>query len=116
MIARGRADILQRRPGIVRCYHTLYRCRPAPVRYVTTQKKFLKNRLVPGRLSNSLVICKSSVLFVTVAIHAELCTCISLRLLFRYSLKYSSSHLVSDISQSLGHTGASTRTASEPLS
>jgi len=45
------------RPGIGRCYHI--RRRPAPVRYVTTQEKILKNRPVPGRLSNSPVICKS---------------------------------------------------------
>jgi len=38
-------DLLQRRPGTVR--------------YVTTQKKILKNRSVPGRLSNSPVMCKS---------------------------------------------------------
>jgi len=37
----------------------IYRRRPAPVRYVTTQKKILKNRPVPGRLSNSPVMCKS---------------------------------------------------------
>ena len=35
------------------------RRRPAPVRYVTTQKKILKNRPVPGRLSNSPMMCKS---------------------------------------------------------
>jgi len=29
------------------------------VRYVTTQKKILINRPVPGRLSNSTVMCKS---------------------------------------------------------
>jgi len=44
------------RPGIGRCYHI--RRRPAPVRYVTTQEKILKNRPVPGRLSNSPVMCK----------------------------------------------------------
>jgi len=27
----------------------IYRRRPPPVRYVTTQEKFLKNRPVPGR-------------------------------------------------------------------
>jgi len=37
----------------------IYRRRPAPVGYVTTQEKILKNRPVPGRLSNSLVMCKS---------------------------------------------------------
>ena len=37
----------------------IYRRRSAPVRYVTTQKKILKNRPVPGRLSNSPVMCKS---------------------------------------------------------
>jgi len=37
----------------------IYRRRPPPVRYVTSQEKFLKNRPVPGRLSTSLVICKS---------------------------------------------------------
>jgi len=45
------------RPGIGRCYHI--RRRPTPVRYVTTQEKILKNRPVPGRLSNSPVMCKS---------------------------------------------------------
>jgi len=45
------------RPGIGWCYHI--RRRPAPVRYVTTQEKILKNRPVPGRLSNSPVMCKS---------------------------------------------------------
>ena len=35
------------------------RRRPAPVRYVTTQEKILKNRQVPRRLSNSPVMCKS---------------------------------------------------------
>ena len=45
------------RPGIGRCYHI--RRRPAPVRYVTTQEKILKNSPVPGRLSNSPVMCKS---------------------------------------------------------
>ena len=37
----------------------IYRRRPAPVRYVTSQKKILKNRPVPGRLSNSPVMSKS---------------------------------------------------------
>jgi len=37
----------------------IYRRRPAPVRYVTTQEKILKNRPVPGRLSSSPVMCKS---------------------------------------------------------
>ena len=45
------------RPGIGRCYHI--RRRPASVRYVTTQEKILKNRPVPGWLSNSPVMCKS---------------------------------------------------------
>jgi len=45
------------RLGIGRCYNI--RRRPAPVRYVTTQEKILKNRPVPGRLSNSPVECKS---------------------------------------------------------
>ena len=62
------ADLLQRRPGSVR-HRTvpgrtsadvfIYRRRPAPVRYVTTQEKILKNRPAPGRLSNSPVMCKS---------------------------------------------------------
>jgi len=43
--------------GIGRC--PIYIRRPAPVRYVTRQEKILKNRPVPGRLSNSPVICKS---------------------------------------------------------
>jgi len=37
----------------------IYRRRPAPERYVATQKKILKNRPVPGRLLNSPVMCKS---------------------------------------------------------
>ena len=37
----------------------IYRRRPAPVRYVTTQMKISKNRPVPGRLSNSPMMCKS---------------------------------------------------------
>ena len=36
-----------------------YRRRPAPVRYVTTQEKILKNSPVPRRLTNSPVMCKS---------------------------------------------------------
>jgi len=36
----------------------VYRRRPAPVRYVTTQEKNLKNRPVLGRLSNSPVMWK----------------------------------------------------------
>jgi len=57
------ADLLQHRFGTV-C-HTgpsqasadviIYRRRPVPVQYLTTQEK---NRPVPGRLSNSPVICK----------------------------------------------------------
>ena len=46
-------------PGRASTDDIIYRCRPAPVRYVTTLEKFLKNRPVPGQLSNSLVICKS---------------------------------------------------------
>jgi len=45
------------RPGIGQCYHI--RRRPALVRYVTTHEKILENRPVPGRLSNSPVMCKS---------------------------------------------------------
>jgi len=61
-------DLLQRRPGTVRNRMVpgrgsadvfIYRRRSAPVRYVTTQEKNLKNRPVPGRLSNSPVMCKS---------------------------------------------------------
>jgi len=37
----------------------LHGVRTAPVRYVTTQEKILKNRPVPERLSHSPVICKS---------------------------------------------------------
>jgi len=37
----------------------IYRRRTAPVQYVTTQEKYLKNRLVPGRLLNSPVMCTS---------------------------------------------------------
>jgi len=37
----------------------IYIRRPAPVRYVITQEKFLNNRPVPGQLSNSPVMCKS---------------------------------------------------------
>ena len=40
-------------------YDIVYRRRTAPVRYVTTQEKVLKNRPVPGRLSNSPVKCTS---------------------------------------------------------
>jgi len=42
---------------IGRCYHI--RRRPAPVRYVTTQEIILKNGPVPGRLSNSPMMCTS---------------------------------------------------------
>jgi len=42
---------------IGRCNHI--RRRLAPVRYVTTQEKILKNSPVPGRLSNSSLMCKS---------------------------------------------------------
>jgi len=62
------ADLLQRRPGTVR-HRTvpvrasadviIYRRQPAPIRYVTTQEKNLKNRPVPGRLSDLPVMCKS---------------------------------------------------------
>jgi len=53
----------------------IYRWRPAPVRYVTTQGKLLKNCPVPGQLSKSPLMCKSlrsydvslSVSFVTIA-------------------------------------------------
>jgi len=37
----------------------IYRRRTAPVRYVTTQEKILKNSPVPGRLSNWPVISTS---------------------------------------------------------
>ena len=37
----------------------MYRRRTAPVRYVTTPEKILKNRPVPGRLLNSPVMCTS---------------------------------------------------------
>jgi len=62
---RSPADLLQRRPGTVRHLTvpgrssadvSIYRRRPVPVRYVTTQEKI---RPVPGRLSNSPVMCKS---------------------------------------------------------
>jgi len=46
-------------PGRTSADVIIYRRRPAPVRYVTTQEKILKNRPVPGRLSNSPVMCKS---------------------------------------------------------
>jgi len=46
-------------PGQASADVFIYRRRPAPVRYVTTQKKILKNRPVPGRLSNLPVMCKS---------------------------------------------------------
>ena len=42
----------------------MFRRRTVPVRYVTTQEKFLKNRPVPGRLSNSPVMCKSLISYV----------------------------------------------------
>ena len=61
-------DLLQRRQGTVR-HRTvpgrapadvfIYRRWTVPVRYVTTQEKILKNRPVPGRLSNSPVMCTS---------------------------------------------------------
>ena len=62
------ADLLQHRPGAVRHFTVpgraaadvhIYRHRPAPVRYVTTQEKNLKNRPLPGLLSNWPVMCKS---------------------------------------------------------
>jgi len=43
----------------VRCPADHLQRRTAPVRYVTMQEKNLKNRPVPGRLSNSPVMCKS---------------------------------------------------------
>jgi len=46
-------------PGRASADDIIYRRRPPPVRYVTTQEKFLKNRPVPGRLSNWPVMCKS---------------------------------------------------------
>jgi len=46
-------------PGRASADDIIYRCRPPPVQYVTTQEKFLKNRPMPGRLSNSPVMCKS---------------------------------------------------------
>ena len=62
------ANLLQRRPGTIR-HRTvpgrssadviIYKHRPAPVRYVTTQEKSLKNRSVPGPLSNSPLMCNS---------------------------------------------------------
>jgi len=62
------ANLLQHRQGTVQ-YFTLpcrtsadviiYRSRSAPVGYVTTQKKILKNHLVLGLLSNLQVMCKS---------------------------------------------------------
>jgi len=58
------ADLLQSRrcrtvPGRAPADVFIYRRRTAPVRYVTTQEKILKNRPLPGRLSNSPVICTS---------------------------------------------------------
>jgi len=46
-------------PGRASAGDIIYRRRPPPVRYVTTQEKFLKNRPMPGRLSNLPVMCKS---------------------------------------------------------
>jgi len=46
-------------PGWASADDIIYRRRPPAVRYVTTQEKFLKNRPMPGRLSNSPVMCKS---------------------------------------------------------
>ena len=43
--------LCKKRPGTVRISYN--------ARYVTTQEKILKKRPVPGRLSNSPVICKS---------------------------------------------------------
>ena len=37
----------------------IYRRRTSPVRYVTTPENILNNRPVPGRLSNSPVMCTS---------------------------------------------------------
>jgi len=67
-IVRWPADLLQRRPGIVRCRTVpgrdsvdviIYRRQPAPVRYVTTKEKIIKTRSVSGRLSFLPVICRS---------------------------------------------------------
>jgi len=46
-------------PGRASADDIIYRRRPLPVRYVTTQEKFLKIRRGPGRLSNSPVMSKS---------------------------------------------------------
>jgi len=59
--AGHRIILLQRRtvPDRASADVFIYRRRPAPIRYVTTQEKILKNRPVPGRLSKSPVMCKS---------------------------------------------------------
>ena len=46
-------------PGKASAEDIIYRRRPPPVRYETTQEKSLKNRPVPERLSNLPVMCKS---------------------------------------------------------
>jgi len=45
-IGRARYGVRLIPYNAVRCYHI--RRRPAPVRYVSTQEKILKNRPVPG--------------------------------------------------------------------
>ena len=45
--------------GRASAYIFIYRRWPVPVGYVTTQEKNNKNRMMPGRLSNSPVIWKS---------------------------------------------------------
>ena len=65
---RVKSDHLQRRQGTIRCRTVpdrasadviMYRCRPAPLRYLTTQEKILKIRPLSARSLNSPVICKS---------------------------------------------------------
>jgi len=61
-------NLLQRRPGAIQHFTVLGRASadvsinrrwPAPLWYVTTQENILKNIPVPGRLSNSPVMCNS---------------------------------------------------------
>jgi len=61
-------------PGRASADDIIYRRRPTPVRYVTTQEKLLKKRPVPGRLSNSSVICKSLKSYVVNFICADECS------------------------------------------
>jgi len=73
--------------GVRLIFYNIVRCpaghRPMisytpPVQYVTTQEKFLKNRPVPGRLSNSPVMCKSLKSYVVSFICDHSIICVSI--------------------------------------